>query len=199
MARSQKPIDVFVRLLLLLLSPLWFWLALEINGRSCRAWDAHAYRMGSHTHTYRSRAATKRLAKQKWEVMSHIWIFSPHLSGKGRGSPPISLTANCAFKTLVSGVKYQPGRIHWGQDGRLIFPTAKNLLLLYCQIQLLFLSVSKWPNGLEGGFDMVRYPCMLLPWAGSYPEAVCEAAMVPHFHWMWCLGYHATDSIIIFQ
>lgn len=37
------------------------------------------------------------------------------------------------------------------------------------------------PNGLEGGFDMVRYRCMLLPWAGTCPEAVCEAVMVPHF------------------
>lgn len=74
---------------------LSFCLALEINGWSCRAQDTHAYRMGSHTlshtHTHRGRAATKRLAKQKWEVMSHIWIFlffSPRLSGKGQGRPP---------------------------------------------------------------------------------------------------------------
>lgn len=37
------------------------------------------------------------------------------------------------------------------------------------------------PNRLERGFDMVSYCWILLPWAGTCPEADCEAVMVPHF------------------
>lgn len=133
----------------------------------------------------------KRLAKQKWEVMSHIWISS----GKGQGIPTEAWQPTVPLRHM-SGLKYT---IHCGQHGRLIFPPAEGLLLLSVRSNGCFCPSWNGPNGLEGDFDMVRCPCMFLPWVGTCPQAVCKAVMVPHFHWMWCLGYHATDSIIIFQ
>lgn len=120
----------------------------------------------------------------------------------------VKATTNCAFKTVVSGVAYQPVWIHRGQDGRLIFLAAKGLLFVSVRSNaLLLLSVrsngcfspsQRGPNVLEGDCDTVRYPCMLSLWVDSCPEAVCEALMVPHFHWIWCFGSCATDTIGFF-
>lgn len=191
MARSQMPIDVFVcrRLLCLLLPFCPRDKRVELLEYSCIS-----YRL---TNTHKDKAATKRLAKQKWEVMSHIWTpptplcLSIFLVRPGQ-SPRIT------FKTVVSGVAYQPVWIHRGQDGRLIFLAAKGLLFVSVRSNGCFSPSQRGPNVLEGDSDMVRYPCMLSLWVDSCPEAVCEALMVPHFHWIWCFGSCATDTIVFF-
>lgn len=81
----------------------------------------------THIHTKAGRQAglpQRGLAKQKWEVMSHIWTPTTFLvKGRGGGTPSSEVwQLSRAFKTLVSGVKYQPGQIHCGRDGRLILP-----------------------------------------------------------------------------
>lgn len=78
-------------------------------------------------------------------------------------------------------------------DKMVIFLAAKGLLFVSVRSNaLLLLSVrssgcfspsQRGPIVLEGDSDMVRYPCMLSLWVDSCPEAVCEALMVPHFHW----------------
>lgn len=93
-------------------------------------------------------------------------------------------------------------------DKMVIFLAAKGLLFVSVRSNaLLLLSVrsngcfspsQRGPIVLEGDSDMVRYPCMLSLWVDSCPEAVCEALMVPHFHWIWCFGSCATDVFLFF-
>lgn len=93
-------------------------------------------------------------------------------------------------------------------DKMVIFLAAKGLLFVSVRSNaLLLLSVrsngcfspsQRGPIVLEGDSDMVRYPCMLSLWVDSCPEAVCEALMVPHFHWIWCFGSCATDVFFFF-
>lgn len=156
------------------------WVELQGLGHSCISYGlTHTQRQGWHKEASH--------AEMRGDV-THLDFFP----GKGQGIPCGTWQLTVSLRH-VSGIRHPIWyQIHSGQDGRLIFPPAEGLLLLSVRSNGCFCLPRNGPNGLEGDFDMVRFPCVFLPWAGTCPEAVCEAVMVPHFHWMWCLGYQLT-------
>lgn len=133
--------------------------------------------------------------------------LSVYLSCKGQGSPPESRQPTAPLRLLCQVLHISPYESIG--DKMVIFLAAKGLLFVSVRSNaLLLLSVrsngcfspsQRGPIVLEGDSDMVRYPCMLSLWVDSCPEAVCEALMVPHFHWIWCFGSCATDVFVFFS
>lgn len=136
------------------------------------------------THTSTPRRSCHKEASQaemRGDV-TYVGFFFSFLA-KGEAAPTArSVSTNSVFKTLVSGVRYQPEQIHCGHDGHLILQK----VCCYCLSDSVVVSVflEMGPNGPEWSFDMVRYQCVLLLWAETRLEAVSEC----------CLGCHTTVS-----